>query len=77
MSTSLIELCGCVGKVAFDTYDLARKAVQRGRKGTHSIRRDVYHCKTCGKYHAGQHSPTTKAKKRLRRRILELEDEQL
>ena len=71
VSEYLIELCGCLGKIAFDSYEVARKAVQRGKKGRNSVRRDVYHCHTCGKYHAGRRSPETKAKKRLKMRILQ------
>jgi hypothetical protein len=68
VSDYLIELCSCLGKIAFDSYAIASKAVQRGRKGRNSVKRDVYHCSACGKYHAGQRSPETKAKKILRKR---------
>jgi hypothetical protein len=71
VSEYLIELCSCFGKIAFDSYEVARKAVQRGKKGRNSVRRDVYHCHSCGKYHAGSRSPETKAKKRLKNRILQ------
>ena len=71
MSDYLIELCSCFGKIAFESYAIASKAVQRGKKGRNSVRRDVYHCQACGKYHAGRRSPETKAKKRLRNRILQ------
>lgn len=75
VSQYLIELCSCFGKIAFESYAIASKAVQRGKKGRNSVRRDVYHCSACGKYHAGRRSPETKAKKQLKRRILELADD--
>lgn len=74
MSDYLIELCSCFGKIAFDSYAIASKAIQRGKKGRNSIRRDVYHCSACGKYHAGQRNPVQKAKRRLKQRILSESD---
>ena len=64
----LVNLTSCLGKVAFETFEQAKAVVERGRKGMHSVKRGIYRCPICAKWHAGQHSPQTKAKELIRKR---------
>lgn len=56
------ELSSCIGKVAFSSWHMARAALERGRKGMHNIRRGIYKCNVCGKWHAGQRSRRARKK---------------
>jgi hypothetical protein len=63
----LISLMSCIGKIAFDTYDQAKAVNDRSRHGMNSQHRGFYRCPICRRYHIGHRSPTTKAKKILRK----------
>ena len=48
------KAASCEGKVPFETFTLANKAAKR-RKG-----RAAYHCRFCGRWHAGVSAPDKK-----------------
>jgi hypothetical protein len=67
----LVAITSCIGKVAFQTYDQAKAVNERAKRGINGERRGFYRCPICKLYHIGHQSPTTRAKKRLRRLDLE------
>lgn len=57
------RLCGCQGKVRFESFDLAKQAAQnRGRRKRSRKRREPYHCRYCDGFHIG--TPDKGPKKR-------------
>lgn len=69
----LVELTSCLGKVAFDTFAQAKAIVERTRRGPADAKHGVYRCPACEKWHVGRHSPTSKAKRSIMKKRMELE----
>lgn len=43
---------GCIGKVTFESFALASK-VNKARGGRRDLKRQVYRCRCCRKWHLG------------------------
>lgn len=61
-SVSWYELSACEGKLAFDSFSLAKKVARRRMRN--GDRREPYKCVHCGKFHIG--SARNSRKKRIK-----------
>ena len=59
-----IKLVHCEGKVAFESFKQAND-IEKKRSKSKMLKRSVYKCKICGKWHLGSIDAQQKEKRRL------------